>query len=224
MAAKHLVMAESSNKSTAKIVRAAGQLFARQGYHATSTREIARLADVSENTLFRHFEHKEDLFWAALEANLSELQLRRGLVQGIRDLEAPEVVIPQLLDLFVETITLRPELLRLLAVGFLEMRWKAESVLRNHFAPMFLALRQYLAANVERGRVRNLDPAMLMASLTMSVMVHRELSRVFLGEQPMHSDAREAAKAYAKFWLDLLAPSATDHARMSAQVFGVAAL
>ena len=48
-----------------KIVNAAAQLFARQGYHGTSTREIARLADISENTLFRYFEHKEDLFWAA---------------------------------------------------------------------------------------------------------------------------------------------------------------
>ena len=39
-----------------KILQAAGKLFARQGYYGTSTREIARLAGVSENTLFRHFD------------------------------------------------------------------------------------------------------------------------------------------------------------------------
>ena len=43
---------------TDQILQAAGKLFASQGYHATSTREIARLADVSENTLFRHFDNK----------------------------------------------------------------------------------------------------------------------------------------------------------------------
>ena len=49
-----------------RIVRAANiALFSRQGYHRTSTRDIARLADVSEVTLYRYFEHKEDVFWAA---------------------------------------------------------------------------------------------------------------------------------------------------------------
>jgi hypothetical protein len=54
-----------------KAVQAAGKLFARQGYHGTSTREIAQLGEVSENTLFRHFDHKEDLFWAAIRWQLA---------------------------------------------------------------------------------------------------------------------------------------------------------
>jgi len=47
---------------TETILGAAAQLFARQGYHATSTREIARLTEVGEDKLFRHFEQKKDLF------------------------------------------------------------------------------------------------------------------------------------------------------------------
>ena len=57
-----------SSVRTDKILQAAGKLFARQGYHGTTTREIARLADVSENTLFRHFDNKEELFWSSLHA------------------------------------------------------------------------------------------------------------------------------------------------------------
>jgi len=52
-----------------KIAQAAAKLFANQGYHGTSTREIARLSEVSENTLFRHFENKEELFWSALRSH-----------------------------------------------------------------------------------------------------------------------------------------------------------
>jgi AcrR family transcriptional regulator len=37
-----------SSARTDKIVQAAGRLFAYQGYHGTSTRQIAHLADVSE--------------------------------------------------------------------------------------------------------------------------------------------------------------------------------
>ena len=47
-------------------VKAAVCLFLRQYYLGTPTREIARLEDVSEVTVFRDFEHKDDIFWSAL--------------------------------------------------------------------------------------------------------------------------------------------------------------
>lgn len=40
---------------------AAVTLFARQGYHATSTAEVARLAGVSEGTIFYYFGNKEGI-------------------------------------------------------------------------------------------------------------------------------------------------------------------
>jgi AcrR family transcriptional regulator len=65
-----MALALKNYERTGKIVQAAAQLFARQGYHGISTREIAHLTDISEDTLFRYFEHKEDLFWSALEGSL----------------------------------------------------------------------------------------------------------------------------------------------------------
>src|SRR5271169_3855091 len=79
-----------------KIVSAAAQLFARQGYHGTSTREIARLADVSENTIFRHFDRKEDLFWSALRTCGSAVKLRRDVLEGMSDGDALEVILPKI--------------------------------------------------------------------------------------------------------------------------------
>src|ERR1039457_4107086 len=79
-----------SSVRTDKILQAAGKLFARQGYYGTSTREIARLADVSENTIFRHFDNKDDLFWSALRARSSVMKFRRDLLEGMAEGEAPE--------------------------------------------------------------------------------------------------------------------------------------
>ncbi len=45
-----------------KILKAAYHCFSEKGYHATSTKEIAKTAGVSEITLFRHFGTKEDIF------------------------------------------------------------------------------------------------------------------------------------------------------------------
>ena len=100
-----------------KIVGAAAQLFARQGYHGTSTREIARLADVSENTIFRHFERKEDLFWFAVRARCSAVQLRRDVLEGMSDGSAPEVILPKIIEFLSDILNYSPELLRLIAVA-----------------------------------------------------------------------------------------------------------
>ena len=112
---------------TDQIIHAAGKLFAHQGYHGTSTRQIAHLADVSENTLFRHFDHKEDLFWSTLRFYSSGLKPRRELLEGIAKCHSPEVVLPKIFELLSDTVNYRPELLRLMAVAFLELHWKAEA-------------------------------------------------------------------------------------------------
>lgn len=44
-----------------KILQAALQLFARQGYDGTTTKDLAKVAGVAEGTLFRHFANKKAL-------------------------------------------------------------------------------------------------------------------------------------------------------------------
>ncbi|MDX1627634.1 MAG: TetR/AcrR family transcriptional regulator [Fulvivirga sp.] len=50
-----------------KILHAAGELFSREGYHATSTSKVARKAGVSEGLIFRHYGNKEGLLNAVIE-------------------------------------------------------------------------------------------------------------------------------------------------------------
>ena len=86
-----------------RLVRAALELFTTQGYHVTTTPEIAKKAGVAEGTIYRHFQSKQQLLnelyrgggrWAAklvkdcdaagpgggVRERLSELA--RGLVGG----------------------------------------------------------------------------------------------------------------------------------------------
>ncbi|MFW5966984.1 MAG: TetR/AcrR family transcriptional regulator [Persicimonas sp.] len=51
----------------ARIMGVALELFARKGYAATSVREIVRLADVTNPTLYYYFENKADLFAELVE-------------------------------------------------------------------------------------------------------------------------------------------------------------
>lgn len=213
-----MASAAKNSERTEKIVQAAGQLFARQGYHGTSTREIAHLADISENTLFRYFDHKEDLFWSALEASFSEVRWRKDLLNDMAECEAPEIVLPQVLALLVETVTFKPQLLCLIAVALIELRWKAESICQQHLSPAFAAFTHYLARNIETGRIRNLDPRMITSALAMTVIVHPDLSRLISGALPPHPDSRDAVRAYTKFWLDILTPQSINRSREAMEI------
>lgn len=197
---------QKNTDRTERIVQAATQLFARQGYHGTSTREIARLAGTSENTLFRHFQHKEDIFWSALRNCLAELQFRKDVLDGIAAEQTLEVILPKIFTTLVDTVKFRPHVICLLGVALIEMRWKAEGICQEYFSPIFTAFNRYLAANIENGRIRNVDPLIVTSALTMTVVAHSSVSAFIAGAPRPPWDVRESTRAYTQFWLDMLCP------------------
>ena len=193
---------------TDKILQAAGQLFARQGFYATTTREIARLAEVSENTLFRHFENKEELFWASLRSYSAGLKFRQDVQRGITQCDSPEAVLPKLIEMLADTVNYRPELLRLIAVAFIELHTKADEFCLEFLSPVFSTINHYLEMNIKGGKIRNLDPTILTSALMMTVLTHPGIYNLIDGNKPVYSNSLEAHRAYAKFWLDLIVPRA----------------
>ncbi len=188
------------------IVLAAAKLFASQGYHGTSTREIARIAGVSENTLFRHFNNKEDLFWSALLWYTKGLKFRRDLQEGLGRCDPPEVILPKLFELLSDTASYRPELVRLIGVAFLELHSKMETYCHEHLSHMASAISQYLATNMKKGVIHDLDPTMLTASFLMLAVMHPGLSELLDKDNLSKTDHAASARAYARFWLDVLIP------------------
>lgn len=193
-----------------RIVHAAVALFSRQGYHGTSTREIARLADVSEVTVFRYFEHKEDIFWAALRSSFRTIKPRLDLLDKISQRDAPEVVLPKILSLFGDAATYSPELVRLIGVAFLEVRGKVEGVCREHLSPLFSSIAEYLEANIKSGRIRNLNPAILTTAIALTIIAQPELSMFVDGHRNSRRDSRRTIDEYTAFWLSVLVPRAEE--------------
>ncbi len=73
-----------------KILQAALQLFAKEGYHATSTSKVAKLAGVSEGLIFRHFGNKEGLLHAILAEG--ENKLKSLFVDIVMESEPKQVI------------------------------------------------------------------------------------------------------------------------------------
>ena len=72
------------------ILQAALQLFAKEGYHATSTSKVAKAAGVSEGLIFRHFGNKEGLLQAILEEG--ERRVKALFVNIVMETEPKEVI------------------------------------------------------------------------------------------------------------------------------------
>jgi len=189
-----------------RIVEAAVHLFSRQGFSATSTREIARLADVNEASLFRHFPSKQELFWGALQSRLERLRFSRKLQNGLSRRDKPERVLPLIIELLVQIATYETELVRLLDISLLELRPGAERIYRQQVAPIFLAISDYLDGCVKSGALRGLDSTVTAIALSSTILAHQGLYGLFTGTGLPYANSEEAVSAYSKFWLNVLTP------------------
>jgi AcrR family transcriptional regulator len=201
-----LPKARSKNSTEQRIVEAAVQLFSRQGFSGSSTHEIARLAGVSEVTVFRHFPRKRDLFWAATESRLRRLRISKELRCRLESDESPRTALPGIVALLVETVQHQPEMVRLLYLSLFELEHGAERVLRKHLVPLFEPVREYLSRCASKGLIRDLEPGVAALGLAASVAAHQGLQQVLTSKDIPYITTDDAIAAYTDFWMKALVP------------------
>jgi AcrR family transcriptional regulator len=199
-----------------RIVEAAAQLFSRQGFSGTSTREIARLADVNETSLFRYFATKQDMFWAALRSRMERLRIRKELQSALANRGRPEVVVALIAEFLVDVSTYHMELIWLLYVGFLELGPGTERAYREHLAPLVQAISEYLSSSVKLGTLRNVDPSLATIALAATVLAHQALYPLLSAAGTPYANTDEAVSAYTRFWLNALMPQPAAGSRRQA--------
>lgn len=188
-----------------RIIEAAAQMFARHGFKAATTREIAQLAGVNEVTIFRYFLHKPDLFWAAVESRLGRVKLGRELQMSLAaDLE-PRVVVPGIVAFLRENLEQRPDLWRLLQVAAFELPG-ADKVIREHLAPIFETVSAYFQRCAQRGVIHPVPACLPVLGILGTVIAHSNLNPLLsVCQLPLESPEKEAA-LFAELWLRALSP------------------
>ena len=76
-----------SDEKRRDILRAAGDLFTRQGYRETSMDAIAAKAGVSKQTVYSHFQNKEELLRACVHGKIEEYELDMSAVSTAQPLD-----------------------------------------------------------------------------------------------------------------------------------------
>lgn len=88
-----------------KILAAAKILIAQNGYKATTTKQIASLANLNESTLFKNFHNKLDLFLALHEQESKALEMKLQQIFAASYDTTEKLIhysVPQIYDVFIQ--------------------------------------------------------------------------------------------------------------------------
>lgn len=144
-------MGPRGQKRREQLLQAALELFAANGYDATSTRSIAEQTGVTEAVLFKHFPSKRDLLLAVLE-RFGPAQYMQLPEEELAHLPLPEALTRKLTTYLDASWENRKVLFMLFQMARREP--EAGGELRRQFEHVREALRQLLLQRARQGQVR----------------------------------------------------------------------
>jgi len=190
-----------------QIITVARQLFARQGFRGTTTRQIADQAQVNEAILFRHFRSKEALYWAVLD-ELSRQRNSRGNLQALIEErarsgkpQADEAFFSAIAEGILERSRRDPTLLRLFLFSALERHSLSQRFFRTYTTVYWDLLAKYIRGRMRAGDFLTMNP-LLAARSFIGMVGHYNIMHSLLGsgKYPEYSD-RLVSRTLARIWL-----------------------
>ncbi|MGZ4839986.1 MAG: TetR/AcrR family transcriptional regulator [Terriglobales bacterium] len=181
-----------------QILELATELFARQGYRGTTTREIAQRVQVNEAIIFRHFPTKEDLYWAVIE---NQIQIRAGRVRLEAKLAAGGDDRATLTAIAEELLSRDVTLSRLLLYTALENHELSHRFFLTHVAQYLEMLADYIRQGVAEGRFREVDPLLAARGFLGMLVYHFQIQELFGGKRVQTFDPHHVSETLVDLWL-----------------------
>jgi AcrR family transcriptional regulator len=152
-----------------EIIRAAMEVFAKNGFGGSTTREIAENAGISEAMIYSHFRNKEDLYTAIIDEKLQESEPLYYPLDAIRNRDDQRVfatIVSNYLHRHGEDTTL----LRLLLFSALEGHELASMFVAGPVRKFFEFLADYIRERIDEGAFKPVNP--VITSRCLLGMVH----------------------------------------------------
>jgi len=184
-----------------QILEAATQLFARQGFQGTTTRQISEQTGVTEALVFRHFASKDELYWAVIERKIKAAapgeHMRARLSAGGSDLEVLSGVATQILERRAKDQTLS----RLLLYTALENHRLSHRFFRTYVAEFYEMLAEYIRGRIAEGNFRPVNPLLAARGFLGMVVYHSWIQELFGGKRYQNFSVQQVSKTLAEVWL-----------------------
>jgi len=152
------------NDTSRQIMKVALSLFSEKGYYQTTTKEIARVADVNELTIFRHFGSKGNLFQLTTEHYVVDAQVNHILddVDNLEFAQSMALIASRICNLFEQNRKLFKVQMKLAddEQDFVKLKLSRE---------MIGVLEPYFDSLKRTGKITG-DPHMMAATLITSLL------------------------------------------------------
>lgn len=162
-----------------QIVRVATELFARDGFKGTTTREIARKAGVSEAVIFKHFSRKQALYNAIIDSRCGDSGGQSRLIGRIKDKKGKEVF-ETIAEYLISEHQKDPSFMRLLTYSALEKHELSEIFIRTKGLELIELLETSIKELARAGTFREIDPA-IAARAFIGMILHYSISQELYG-------------------------------------------
>jgi TetR/AcrR family transcriptional regulator len=192
----------SSEDRRHQLIRVAIALFSRKGFSGTTTKEIARIAGVTEAIIFRHFPTKDDLYAAILDEKANQLEFDEWLKEMREHAEHrdDEAVFRALVKKLVDFHRKDPDFMRLMLFSALENHSLAQKFHDRRGDSLHKFLRGYLQARQREGAFENLNiNATICACFAMPM--HYSMVRQLFQFKHMEVSDKEAIATFTQLLL-----------------------
>jgi AcrR family transcriptional regulator len=176
---------ERAEATRERIVQAARELVIEHGYEGVSTGQVLQLADVSRGGLYHHFDGKQDLMAAVLEAVESDFTER--LVVAVADAPDPFAALETGVQWYLDECLRSKELQRAgLYEGRTVLGWEAWRETISSYGLEILA--GGLDAAIAAGQLRDADPHALAHMIL--ALLHEAATMNLTAADPLAERAR----------------------------------
>jgi len=192
-----------------QIMRTAVDLFSKKGFKGTTTKEIAAAAGVSEAMVFRHFENKDALYGAILDAKGCQDGVHKFPWEGNSDLQRAM----DAGDDFAVFYTLALEsmnkhqtdvaFMRLLFYSALEDHELADRFFREFIERIYGFIGGYITRRQREGAFRKMEARMAVRAF-IGMLIHHSLNNILWDRKRVIIDIsnEDAAKNFAEILLN----------------------
>jgi AcrR family transcriptional regulator len=176
-----------------EIIRAAMEVFARNGFGGSTTREIAENAGISEAMIYSHFRNKEDLYTAIIDEKLQESEPLYYPLDAMRNKDDPRVF-TTIVSNYLRVHSEETNFLRLLLFSALEGHELAGMFVAGPVRKFFEFLADYIRERIDEGVFKPVNPEITSRCL-LGMAHYFVLFREILGDETLnpidHTEAIE---------------------------------
>jgi AcrR family transcriptional regulator len=200
---------ETSPNTREKILRAASVAFALKGFKATTIKEIATTAELSEITIFRHFPQKQELYWPAIDWYFRSSMLLYVFRKSLCRDGSPRELLLQVSEDVVQLFRGDPGLVRLFYFTVLELEAEKHTLYEIHIKPLLIALQTRIRVWMHDGALRTGTPSAVALLIAGGVLTHCQMNNLF-GDELTEGESVGLSTELIDFCLTGLLNSASD--------------